>query len=104
MMHHKRTHYAGSVPSARDLAEKLTTRTWCLCTGFHVEGHPDYLVLNDSTNEDAAAEFGIIKRTAKGFIQLESITFSWCSFDQALKYIEMALAGQLDAQGYHVTI
>ena len=59
MMHKTRVHSVGTVDTARHLAEKLTGTTWCLCTGFSLEGHPDYLWLNDATSEDGAAEFGI---------------------------------------------
>jgi hypothetical protein len=72
MMHSRRTHCFGPVDTPRHLAEKLTGSTWCLCTGFYLEGRPDYLFLNDSISEDSAVEFGIIKRTADGFTQVES--------------------------------
>lgn len=98
MMHSKRLWGVGSVPSPEDLAWKLTQQTWTLCTGFFCEGHPDYLFLNDATCEDGAAEFGIIRGglDAKEHIQVESITFSWCSLDKALLLIRQALAGEMD--------
>ena len=104
MMHKRRVHRIGPVDTARHLAEKLTGTTWCLCTGFCLEGHPDYLWLNDSTSEDGAGEFGILKRTANGFMQVESVTYSWMTNGEALKSIEAALAGEFDAQGWPVTI
>ena len=104
MMHKMRVHSVGTVDTARHLAEKLTGTTWCLCTGFSLEGHPDYLWLNDATSEDGAAEFGIVRRTADGFLQVESVTYSWMTNGEALKSIEAALAGEFDAQGWAVTI
>ena len=104
MMHKNRVHHVGRVDTARHLAEKLTGSTWCLCTSFSLEGHPDYLWLNDSTSEDGASEFGILKRTAEGFIQVESVTYSWMTNGEALKSIEAALAGDFDAEGWPVII
>lgn len=104
MFHQKRKHCVSSVPSALDLAEKLTERTWTLCTGFYVAGHPDYLFLDDATSEDSAVEFGIVKRTEEGFIQVESITFSWCDRAKAILYIEQALRGEFDSEGWPVTV
>ena len=104
MMHKTRVHSVGTVDTARHLAEKLTGTTWCLCTGFSLEGHPDDLWLNDSTSEDGAGEYGIAKRTADGFVQVESVTYSWMTNGEALKSIEAALAGEFDAQGWSVTI
>lgn len=104
MMHKQRVHCLGPVDTARHLAEKLTGTTWTLCTGFYLEGRPDYLFLNDSISEDSAVEFGIIKRTATGFIQVESVTFGWQTNGEALKAIESALAGAFDAQGWDVKV
>lgn len=104
MMHKKRIHCVGPVDTALHLAQKLTGSTWCLCTGFSVEGHPEYLFLNDATHEDGAGEYGVIKKTPEGFLQVESITFSWTTADQALDYIEKALRGEFDSQGWPVTV
>jgi hypothetical protein len=65
-MHSSRRWGVGPVIDAQDLARKLTERTWTLCTGFFVAGHEEYLFLNDATSEDSAGE---------------SITFSWCTFE-----------------------
>jgi hypothetical protein len=104
MMHAKRVHHLGPVDTARHLAEKLTGSTWCLCTGFYVEGHPEYLFLSDATSEDGAGEWGVIKKTENGFTQVESITFSWLTNGPALDYIERALRGEFDGEGWPVTI
>ena len=64
----------------------LSERTWTLCSGFYVVGHENYLFLNDSTCEDGAGEFSAIRGGvgAEQHVQIESITFSWCTFDQSL--------------------
>lgn len=104
MMHKNRVWCVGSVASSEELADKLTDTTWTLCTGFCVASHEEYLFLNDATHEDGAAEFGILKRTHDGFFQVESVTFSWLNRNQALRYIEMALAGEFDNQGRPVNV
>jgi hypothetical protein len=76
--------------------------TWTLCAAFSVEGHPDYLFLNDATHEDGAGEWGIVKKVPSGFIQVESVTFSWCDRAQALAYIKTALSGAWDQPGGQV--
>lgn len=98
MMHSRRMFSVSVVESAEELAHKLTVHNWTLCTGFCVRGHEEYLFLNDATNEDGAGEFGVIKGgiDAASRQQLESITFSWCSYDKALEYIQQSLAGQYD--------
>jgi hypothetical protein len=82
MMHKNRVHCVSPVASAEDLAHMLCERTWCLCSGFYVQGH-DYLFLNDSTCEDGAGEFSVILGGlgSERHIQIESITFSWTTFD-----------------------
>lgn len=64
MMHRNRRWCVGPAASAEDLARKLTGRTWTLCTGFFVEGHPEYLFLNDSTCEDAVQEYAALRKPA----------------------------------------
>jgi hypothetical protein len=89
------------VATAEDLAHKLTERTWTLCSGFSVEGHPEYLFLNDATHEDGAAEYSIVRRIGSAeYVQIESITFSWCSWQEALRYVQQALAGDMDGNDF----
>src|SRR5262249_4855835 len=85
---------------AEELARLLTARTWTLCTGFELGG---YLFLNDSTSEDGAQEYAVVKRPAAAgdpFVQVESITFGWCTPAQALEYIRAAVADDLDGTGH----
>jgi hypothetical protein len=102
MMHAHRVFCVSPVASAEELARMLTERTWCLCSGFYVQGHEHYLFLNDATCEDGAGEFAVIAGAlgAERHVQVESITMSWCRFDQALSYIQDALAGGMDANDF----
>ena len=73
------------------LAEKLAAgRTWCLCNGFK---YKDVWFLNDSTSEDGAQEYAALIQGVDGtFFQVESITFSWCSVEQATEHIDDCVA------------
>ena len=97
-MHPRRRFCVSSVATAEELARMLTERTWTLCSGFYVEGHETYLFLNDSTCEDGAGEFSVIRGGlgADQQLQVESITFSWCDFDRGLAFIQSALSGGMD--------
>ena len=81
------------VETARELAELLTEHSWTLCSAFE---HAGYLYLNDATSEDGAGEFAVLKRAADGFVQVESITFSWCDAKKAHGYIREISAGRFD--------
>jgi len=86
MIHTERRFLVDRVSSAEQLAQKLCSITWTLCTGFELDG---LLFLNDSFSEDSAQEYAVV-RNGK---QIESITFSWCSFESAVKHIRVLLAG-----------
>lgn len=98
-MHGKRRFCVGSVASAAELARKLTAQTWTLCTCFELAG---YLFLNDSTCEDGAQEYSVVKRAGPGDrpLQVESITFGWCAEEQALSYIQQAIRGEMDGNDF----
>ena len=102
MMHERRRWMVGPVASAEELADMLTQRTWTLCSGFYVIGHEDYLFLNDATCEDGAGEYAVIRGRidAPDHEQIESITFSWCSRQNAIDYICQILAGDYDQSDY----
>ena len=86
-----RRHSVANVESPDELAEKLTAHTWTLCTGFRLR-HPNrtLLFLNDATHEDGAGEYAALLEDGQ---QIESITFSWCTFDEALQRIQDLVAG-----------
>ena len=103
MMHSKRVWHLSEIPSAEELARMLTEQTWTLCSGFYVAGHPDHLFLNDSTSEDGAQEYAVVKGGRLGashHLQIESITFSWCNHERALEHIARTLAGDNDSNDF----
>lgn len=101
MMHRARRWVISPVVSMEELADMLTQRTWTLCSGFFVAGHESYLFLNDATHEDGAGEYGACKRLGDDrFVQIESITFSWCDPKRALDLIRQVLAGECDASEF----
>lgn len=98
MMHNNRRWGLTEVESAEKLAKMLTRNSQTLCSAFFVEGHDKYVFLNDATSEDGALEMAVVMRHPSGsYVQVESITFSWCNPTEALAYIEDALAGKFDA-------
>lgn len=89
MIHKNRVWCVEEVQSAEELAQKLVGHIWTLCTGFRYSG---YLFLNDSFSESGAQEYGVIdERTGR---QVESITVSWCSYEQLLKLIRRVVGGE----------
>lgn len=100
-MHHTRRWGLAEVESSEVLAKMLTQSTWTLCSAFFVKGHDAYLFLNDATHEDGALEMAVLKKLPDGsYLQIESITFSWCDETKARTYIDDALAGKFDAADY----
>jgi len=95
MLHTRRIWTIADVQTEEELAEKLTEHTWCTCSGFRLSG---YLFLNDATCPDGAQEYGVIKESTVA--QVESITFSWCSYYRALQLICEIVAGRYDGQRY----
>jgi hypothetical protein len=101
MMHERRRWCVSEVESAEVLARMLTASTWTLCSGFSVKAHDSYLFLNDATHEDGALEMAVVKKQSdSSFLQVESITFSWATEEEALAYIRDALAGKFDAHDF----
>ncbi len=88
MIHKTRMFSVKKVESTEELAHMLTERTWCLCNGFQLG---DLYFLNDSFSEDGAQEYAVFKDGH----QIESITFGWCSFDEALRLINDLMSGKL---------
>lgn len=84
----------------------LTDETQVLCTGAYVRGHPEHLFLNDATGEDGAGEYAVIAGGLGGTShrQVESITFSWCTYDRALMHIQKAIAGEYDGTDLAVAL
>lgn len=80
--------------SAEALARKRTETTWALRAGLPLQG---CLFPNDSTSEDGAQEFGVVKRRPDGsHVQVESIAFGWRNAERALAFIRQSLQGDFD--------
>ena len=97
MMHKNRVWCVTPKATPEEVAELLTRTTWTLCTAVELGG---YLFLNDSTSEDGAQEYAVVKRPTDPdgpFMQVESITFGWCDEAKALEHIGRTLAGGFDA-------
>lgn len=94
MLHRNRLWSISPVDDPEELAQMLTERTWCLCSGFEIGG---YWFLNDATSEDGAQEYAVVKINPGGTPrQVESITMSWCTLEEALDYIQQTLAHLFD--------
>lgn len=103
MLHDNRVWCVSRVEDAEELAQKLTEITWCCCAGFSLNG---YWFLNDATSEDGGQEYAVVKiEGPEGKpVQIESITISWCSYEQALRHIEKSIAGEYDESGFAWTV
>lgn len=97
MFHKNRIWTLADIQTEEELADKLVNYTWCTCNGFRLRG---YLFLNDSTGPDGAQEYVVVKEESGTCI--ESITFGWCKYYNALKYISEALDGRYDKASYGV--
>lgn len=95
MLHTRRIWTVGNIQSEEDLAALLVDHTWCTCNGFRLKG---YLFLNDATCADGAQEYAVIQESTGA--QIESITFSRCSYYRALELICEIVAGRYDDARY----
>jgi hypothetical protein len=90
MIHHHRTFGVSSVGSLDELVDKLTTRTWTLCTCF---AYQELLLANDSFSEDGAQEYAVYKDGR----QIESLTVSWMTRESLAEVIQDLLSGASEA-------
>ena len=97
MLHSKRLWSITPAENADCLAKQLTQYTWCGCSGFRLG---NYVFVNDTTCADGAQEFGVLREQADGFIQIESLTFSWMAEKDARTIIRRVLAGEFDNEQY----
>ena len=100
MMHKRRRWCVSLAESPEKLASDLTERTWTLCTGLEFQG---YLFLNDSTSENGAQEYAVVKLPEKPggkYFQVESITFGWCDYDKAIANVRKAIDGEMDESDF----
>lgn len=82
MMHKTRTWQIKDAGGPFELAYHLTEQTWCTCQGFRQNG---YLYLNDATSENGAQEYAVLRES--DLAQVESITFSWITEEEARRHI-----------------
>lgn len=89
MLHSNRWHRVAVVDDLPELAEKVTQRTWTLCSGFR---YRNLLFLNDAFSEDGAQEYAVV-RLVDGHppTQVESYTCSWMKPEDFVRYVERAL-------------
>jgi len=99
MLHRNRVWCVTPADSTASLARQLTETTWCNCTGFELDG---YWFLNDSTGPDGAQECAVVKIDGCHGrpVQIESITFGWCTEIKALEHIQATLEGRYDASDF----
>jgi hypothetical protein len=100
MFHSHRHWCVRRAETPAELARRGTSYSWTLCTAFELGG---YLFLNDSTSENGAVEFAVVKKPDKPrgrYQQVETITFGWCCYDKALDHIRRVLAGEYDAHAF----
>jgi hypothetical protein len=97
VMHTKRS-WGVARKTREELAELLTSMTWCLCSAFQTEGGSVWA--NDATSEDGAGEYALLRFMDGRWKQVESITASWCSREKLLGFAEQADRGEFDALDY----
>jgi hypothetical protein len=88
--------------TAKEMLEDLThTKTWTLCTGWKVG---DTLYLNDSTSEDGAQEYAVLRvRSEDGRLsaqQFESVTFGWMELDEIKDFIDQTWNADIETGDY----
>ncbi len=100
MFHKNRVWCVTPKETAEEVARLLTETTWTLCTAIEIGG---YLFLNDATCEDGAQEYAAVKKPAAPgdpYLQVESITMSWCSLEKASDLVRRTIAGEFDRSDF----
>ncbi len=87
MIHKNREFTVVRIETKEELADKLVNYTWCGCNGWL---YGDMAFLNDSFSSDGAQEYAVFRNG----VQIESITFSWCSVAEAIRHIANLEEGQ----------
>lgn len=102
MLHSSRVWCVAEVATPEELAANMTSTTWCCCAAFRIAGYPNYVWVNDATSEDGAQEYGVcrIDPDTGSIRQVESITFSWTTYESALEMIRSTLAGHDDTNDW----
>ena len=82
MIHNDRIFGVEQISNIESLAHILFHYTWANCAGYLLER---YLFLNDSFSPDGAQEYAVFRFSDDQFIQIESITVSWCHSAELLE-------------------
>ncbi len=84
------------VESVEDLAYKLSQQTWTGCQSFLlvIAGEKPLYFLNDSIGTNGSQEYAPLINEGENFYQVESITFSWCTPEEAEREIRHLLEGK----------
>ena len=95
MLHSRRIWSLVEAELTETLAFDLSQRVW---PGCHAVAFCGYVFANDSTSPDGAQEFAVLKPHPDGevFVQIDSITFSWCNESRAKEWIELVSSGTFD--------
>lgn len=80
MMHRNRRHKIEASLTIEQAAEKLANHTQVVCSAFQVG---PLLLLNDSTSEDGAQEYAVVRDGR----QIESLTVSWMKEAKLLEFL-----------------
>jgi hypothetical protein len=100
MLHSQRIWFINPVADPDWLADQLCDHTCVGCQAFELDG---YVYANDSTCGDGAQEYAVLRPVSnREYVQVESITFSWCSVTQAREYIARVSRGQFNSNHYGV--
>ena len=99
MLHSNRSWSLQTIDTRERLAYKLARLTWTSCQAFQVQG---YIFANDSTGPYGAQEYAVLRPIPDELklVQIETITFSWCSEITALELIVQACVGNFDANRF----
>ena len=85
---HRKRRWSVQTWELKDIAEKLTSSTWTLCTGIRWNG---LVLLNDSVSEDGAQEYAIIREDSG--VLVESFTCSWMKLARLAACLHRLAAG-----------
>lgn len=92
-MHRERRYKVVKVKTFEELANKLYEHTWTTCSAFECGS---LILANDSTSEDGAQEYVVIK----GGREIESLTVSWFSSVEKLEDILVRLSKNEEGYDY----
>ena len=103
MMHTRRLWGFVWAESIEDLCDILTSKVMTCCAAFKLEhGGRRFLFLNDAKSEDGAQEYAILRLDRNAWLQIESVTFSWCTKEKAVRIVTEILEGADVTEGRYL--